>query len=267
MLIGIIIAIAAAILLLGSTAAGWAGHKKRNLRTSFGPEYETVVQEHDTKQDVDQELLRRKRLYDRLNLHAISVDDQEYYSTVWGRLQTGSDTRTPTSLDRSRVHQRCARIERDSRGVGTPQNAMPVAASVDHDRSASALSVRSFAASMRLRRLSATANPRPSAITMMATIHRKCTARPIKPKNKATASTTSMTASGPFFCSSNRASRSLRRDSEPERGDGTGCEETLGAGVSPFTTVSQRYSAPGRRASLSKSFRSGLTRRPPFPLR
>ena len=89
MLIGIIIAIATAILLLGSTAAGWAGHKKRSLRTSFGPEYETVVQEHDTKQDVDRELLRRKRLYDRLSLHAISVDDQEYYSTVWERLQAG----------------------------------------------------------------------------------------------------------------------------------------------------------------------------------
>jgi hypothetical protein len=89
MLIGVIIAIATAILLLGSTAAGWAGHKKRSLRTSFGPEYETVAQEHDTKQDVDRELLRRKRLYDRLSLHAISVDDQEYHSTAWERLQAG----------------------------------------------------------------------------------------------------------------------------------------------------------------------------------
>ena len=88
MLIGIIIAIAA-LLLLGSTIFGWAGHRKRSLRTSFGPEYETVAQEHDTKQDVDRELLRRKRLYDRLSLHAISLDDQEYYSTAWEHLQAG----------------------------------------------------------------------------------------------------------------------------------------------------------------------------------
>ncbi len=87
MLIGIIVAAVAAVLLLGPTAVGWAGHKKRNLRKSFGSEYQTVAQELDSKQEVDRELLRRTRLYERLSLHPISADDQKYYSTSWEHLQ------------------------------------------------------------------------------------------------------------------------------------------------------------------------------------
>jgi len=87
MLIGLIIAIAAAFLLLGSAAVGWIGLRKRSLRTSFGPEYETVAQEHDSRQDVDRELLRRRRVYDRLSLHPVSAADQEYYIASWGHLQ------------------------------------------------------------------------------------------------------------------------------------------------------------------------------------
>jgi len=85
--IGIIIAIIAAVLFLGAAALGWAGYRRRSLRKSFGPEYETVAQEHDSKKEVDQELLRRKRRHDTLRLHAISMDDQKYYVSSWEHLQ------------------------------------------------------------------------------------------------------------------------------------------------------------------------------------
>ncbi|HEV3173077.1 MAG TPA: hypothetical protein VGZ32_22210 [Actinocrinis sp.] len=87
MLIGIIIAIVAAVLLLGAAAVGWDRHRKENLRKSFGPEYETVAQELDSKQEVDRELLRRKRQHDQLSLHPVSAADQDYYTTAWEHLQ------------------------------------------------------------------------------------------------------------------------------------------------------------------------------------
>ena len=79
--------IVVAVVLLGSATVGWIGHRKRKLRKSFGPEYETVVQEHDSRQEVDRELLRRKRVHDRMSLNPVSVDDQAYYATSWGNLQ------------------------------------------------------------------------------------------------------------------------------------------------------------------------------------
>ncbi len=87
MLIGIIIAILVIVPLLGAAIAGQARHRKQSLRKSFGPEYETVAQEHDSKQEVDRELLRRKRLHDQLSLHPISTADQKFYVTSWGQLQ------------------------------------------------------------------------------------------------------------------------------------------------------------------------------------
>jgi hypothetical protein len=87
MLIGIIVAIIAVILLLGAAIAGRARHRKQRLRKSFGPEYETVAQEHDSKQEVDRELLRRKRLHEQLNLRPISAADQDFYVTSWEHVQ------------------------------------------------------------------------------------------------------------------------------------------------------------------------------------
>lgn len=57
------------------------------LRRSFGPEYETVAQEHDSQHEVDRELLRRKRQHDQLDLHPVSTADQEFYTTSWEHLQ------------------------------------------------------------------------------------------------------------------------------------------------------------------------------------
>lgn len=87
MLVVVIIAIIAAVLFLGSAVIYRANQGKRSLRKSFGPEYETVAQEHDSSREVDRELLRRKQLHDQLNLHAISVNDQAYFATSWEHLQ------------------------------------------------------------------------------------------------------------------------------------------------------------------------------------
>lgn len=87
MSIGVIIAIIAAVLLVGLAAVGWERRRKQRLRRSFGPEYETVAQEHDSQQEVDRELLRRKRLHDQLDLRPVSEADQEFYAAAWEHVQ------------------------------------------------------------------------------------------------------------------------------------------------------------------------------------
>lgn len=87
MLVGIVIAIIA-VLLLASAVVGRTTQRRRILRKSFGPEYDTVAQEHDSRQEVDRELLRRTRLHEELNLHQISVSDQAYFATSWEHVQS-----------------------------------------------------------------------------------------------------------------------------------------------------------------------------------
>ena len=83
----IVITIIVAVVLIGSAVGGWFRYDKRRLRASFGPEYETVAQIHDTPREVDRELRRRKSVHGELDLRPISVEDQKFYATSWEHLQ------------------------------------------------------------------------------------------------------------------------------------------------------------------------------------
>ena len=85
----IIFAFIIAVLVGGAAAGGWVRHRRRTLRASFGPEYEHIVQEHDTSREVDRELRRRKSRHDGLDLQPISPQDQEHYADSWNGLQAG----------------------------------------------------------------------------------------------------------------------------------------------------------------------------------
>jgi len=85
----VIITIIVAVVFIGAAAGGWARYNTRKLRASFGPEYETVAQAHDTPREVDRELRRRKSEHAGLDLHPIGPKDQEFYTTSWNSLQGG----------------------------------------------------------------------------------------------------------------------------------------------------------------------------------
>jgi hypothetical protein len=83
----ILITIIIAVVLIGAAVGGWLGYRKRELRASFGPELETVAQDHGSPREVDRERRRRKKRHAALELHTISAEDQAYYATTWEHLQ------------------------------------------------------------------------------------------------------------------------------------------------------------------------------------
>jgi hypothetical protein len=83
----ILITIIIVAVLLVVAAAGWANHRKRTLRASFGPEVQTVEQEHQSSREVDRELRRRKKRHEELPLRAIGPEDRERYTTAWEQVQ------------------------------------------------------------------------------------------------------------------------------------------------------------------------------------
>jgi hypothetical protein len=89
MAIGIITAIAIAVLLFSGPAGASTKYGKRRLRRSFGPEYDLVAQEYGDTRAADRELRRRRRLHRTLRLEKINLDDQEYYAASWERVQGG----------------------------------------------------------------------------------------------------------------------------------------------------------------------------------
>jgi len=82
MLIGIV----AMVLFLGVAAVGGVGRRRRRLRKSPGPGYETAARESDGACEADRKPPHRKRVHERMSLHPISVADQDYYSTAWVHL-------------------------------------------------------------------------------------------------------------------------------------------------------------------------------------
>ncbi|HET9173374.1 MAG TPA: hypothetical protein VFN97_28345 [Actinospica sp.] len=83
----ILITIIVIAVVLIAAVAGWSSYSRRRLRTSFGPEVETVARQQGSARDVDRELRRRKKEHDALPLREISPEDQAYYATSWQNLQ------------------------------------------------------------------------------------------------------------------------------------------------------------------------------------
>src|SRR5690348_13065276 len=64
-------------------------YEKRQVRTSFGPEYARVKTEHGGTRAADRELTRRAQMHNKLRLEPISADDQDFYATSWEHVQGG----------------------------------------------------------------------------------------------------------------------------------------------------------------------------------
>jgi len=90
MSIGVIIAIIVLVLIVAiAVYAARREHARRQLRASFGPEYDLVRADYGGVRGADRELARRTDLHKKLRLGQISADDQDFYSTSWEHVQGG----------------------------------------------------------------------------------------------------------------------------------------------------------------------------------
>ena len=64
-------------------------YAKRQIRSSFRPEYDRVNVEHGGTRGADQELTRRAQMHNKLRLEQISADDQDFYATSWEHTHGG----------------------------------------------------------------------------------------------------------------------------------------------------------------------------------
>jgi hypothetical protein len=90
MTIGAIITILATVLIIAVMAyAARREYAKRQIRTSFGPEYARAKAEHGGNRAADRELARRARMHNKLRLEPISADDRDFYASSWEHIRGG----------------------------------------------------------------------------------------------------------------------------------------------------------------------------------
>jgi hypothetical protein len=85
-----IITFVAVVLFIAVIAAsGRREHSKREIRTSFGPEYARVRSEYGGTRAADREFARRSQMHNRLRLEPISANDRDFYVTAWEHIRGG----------------------------------------------------------------------------------------------------------------------------------------------------------------------------------
>jgi hypothetical protein len=85
----IIIAVVAALVIIGAIAAAWARKRRTaRLQERFGPEYERTVAEQDKRSKAEQELAERERKREQLDIVPLSAEARAKYSDSWRTVQT-----------------------------------------------------------------------------------------------------------------------------------------------------------------------------------
>ena len=80
----IIVAIAAT-----AVAAAVKEQRRRRLRAPLGAEYGRLVKEYGSRQAADEEVARRRREHDRLELQPISAESRQQFAAAWEHVQAG----------------------------------------------------------------------------------------------------------------------------------------------------------------------------------
>jgi hypothetical protein len=81
----LIIVVLLAILAVG--AGVWYVSRRRALRNRFGPEYDRVVAESDSRTAAERELRERERRHDELELRELDPESRERYAASWEEIQ------------------------------------------------------------------------------------------------------------------------------------------------------------------------------------
>ena len=83
-----VIVIVLVVLVIAALAvAGWTYARRRSLRSRFGPEYDRVVAEQDSRTAAERELRDRERRHAELTLTPLSPESRARYAAAWEELQ------------------------------------------------------------------------------------------------------------------------------------------------------------------------------------
>ncbi len=85
-MLALIIVIIALVVIAGVAAAVMSARRRR-LQQRFGPEYDRVVDEHDSRMKAEAELSRRERRVSELNIRPLEPAAQARYAAEWATIQ------------------------------------------------------------------------------------------------------------------------------------------------------------------------------------
>jgi hypothetical protein len=81
----VLVLVIIAVVVLGAVA--WAVLRRRSLRQRFGPEYDRLVSEQDSRGAAERELRERERRHAELELRPLSAESRATYTAAWEELQ------------------------------------------------------------------------------------------------------------------------------------------------------------------------------------
>ncbi|MFD7493590.1 hypothetical protein ACIA74_26870 [Streptomyces sp. NPDC051658] len=84
-LIAIIVAVV--VVLLVCALVAWRVARRRHLKEQFGPEYERLVEEKQSRPAAEHELREREQRHDALEIKPLSATDREKYAQGWSQAQ------------------------------------------------------------------------------------------------------------------------------------------------------------------------------------
>lgn len=76
-----------AIVVIAGVAVAVMSARRRRLQQRFGPEYDRVVDEHDSRMKAEAELSRRERRVSELNIRPLEPAAQARYAAEWATIQ------------------------------------------------------------------------------------------------------------------------------------------------------------------------------------
>ncbi|WP_406486350.1 hypothetical protein [Streptomyces sp. NBC_01563] len=83
----IAITVAVVVVLLVCALVAWQVARRRHLKEQFGPEYERLVEEKQSRTAAEHELREREQRHDALEIKPLSAADREKYAQGWSQAQ------------------------------------------------------------------------------------------------------------------------------------------------------------------------------------
>jgi hypothetical protein len=75
------------LVLVVLAGAGWLMFRRRSLRERFGPEYDRVTADRDSRREAEQELRDRQRRHADLEIRPLDPQARDRYVTAWREIQ------------------------------------------------------------------------------------------------------------------------------------------------------------------------------------
>jgi hypothetical protein len=83
----ILITVIVVIVVILAAGAAWMAMRRRNLQQRFGPEYDRVVEERESRTAGERELRERERRHAELELKPLSEESRGQYADSWEEIQ------------------------------------------------------------------------------------------------------------------------------------------------------------------------------------